>query len=88
MPGESVGGDDNCSEVRTCLEGCEPDDTMCVTVCVSNVCDSSRTALNSLLSCKNTSCRMHCEDWTADLCTTCLDLNCGDQVAACAAAGC
>ena len=84
-----MGGDQTCSEVWTCLEGCEGDDTMCVTRCVSEVCYASRPALNELLSCKNSHCRAHClADLTDDLCVTCLDLNCGDEVAACEAGVC
>jgi hypothetical protein len=85
---DGVGGDQTCGQVWDCLELCDGDDTMCITRCVSEVCYSSRPMLNELLSCKNAHCRAHCMDLTADLCNTCLDLNCADEVAACEGGSC
>jgi hypothetical protein len=86
--GDMPGGDQTCTEVWTCLEGCG-DDTACVTACVTEVCFISRDPLNTLLACKNASCFTHCRtDLTDELCLTCLDLNCPDELAACESAGC
>lgn len=82
------GGDQTCSEVWTCLEGCG-DETACITACVTEVCFISRDPLNTLLACKNTNCFVHCrDDLTAELCLTCIDLNCPDEKAVCESAGC
>ena len=87
-PGGDSTGTLSCSAVVDCLEACAADDTACVTDCVSQVCDPSKTAMYALLSCKGTHCSIQCEEMEAETCITCMEIQCGDEVTACEAAGC